>query len=486
MKIAYVASEVVPFAKTGGLADVAGALPVALHEFGHEVKVFMPKYFSIDAKQFGLEYLALVGEIKIRVGGFLHPINFFKGFLPNSSVEIYFIDSPNFFHRHKLYTNDYDEDMRFILFCKAVIELTQYLQWAPDIFHCNDWQTALIPLLLKDNYSWDKLFHKTKVLFTIHNIGYQGQFSQGTINNAELNRAYFYPGGPIEFHDGVNFMKIGINFSDIISTVSETYAKELLTEEYGHGLHEVLWNRKDDLFGIVNGVDYSIWNPETDKYIPANYTIDTIHKKNDNKEALCKFFNLPFRQDIPIIGIISRLAIQKGFDILSESIDELIKLDAQWVILGSGEYKYEDMFRSFAYYHPHKVGVYFGYNNELSHLIEAGADIFLMPSHYEPCGLNQIYSLKYGTVPIVRKTGGLADTVHDWHEYSYLGLDSGTGFSFNDYTGFALYSSIARAITEYKDKTNWQKIQANGMSQNYSWRNAAKKYIKLYDLALKK
>ncbi len=486
MKIAYISGEVVPFAKTGGLADVAGALPIALQNLGCEVKVFMPKYYSIEEKRFNLEYLTNIGEIKIRAGGFSHPVHFYKGLLPNSAVEIYFIDYPNFFHRHKLYTNDYDEDLRFILFSKAVIELTQHLKWVPDVFHCNDWQTALIPLLVKDNYSWDRLFDNSAFLFTIHNIGYQGRFSHGALLNAEINGKYYYPGGPVEFENGVNFMKAGIHFSDIINTVSETYARELLTVEYGHGLNNVLWQKKEDLYGIVNGVDYSVWNPETDKFIPANYSSIDFSGKYRDKEALLKYFNLPYNPDIPVIGIISRLAVQKGFDILSDAMGELIKLNAQWIILGSGEYKYEDMFRSLAYYHPHKVGVYFGYNNELSHLIEAGSDIFLMPSHYEPCGLNQIYSLKYGTVPVVRKTGGLADTVHDWHEYSFYGMDNGNGFSFNDYTGYALLTSVERALKLFYDKSTWRKIQSNGMNEEYSWDHAAKQYIILYEKALKK
>ena len=486
MNIAYVASEVVPFAKTGGLADVAGALPVALSKLNCNVKVFMPKYYSVDENKFDLQFLAEYKETPIRAAGFTHAVNFYKGIIPNSSVEIYFIDYPNFFHRHLLYTNDYDEDVRFILFSKAVIELIQRLKWKPNIINCNDWQTGLIPLLIKDNYSWDSLFHSTKFVFTIHNIGYQGKFSEGALFNAEINRKLFYPGGPVEFHKSVNFLKTGIYFSEIINTVSETYAKELLTAEYGHGMEGILNKRKDDLYGIVNGVDYSVWNPEIDKFIPYNYSIDSLHVKQKNKEELLKYFQLPFNPDIPVIGIISRLAIQKGFDIISEAMSELIKLNVQWIILGSGEPKYEDMFRSLSYNYPHKFGVYFGYNNELSHLIEAGSDMFLMPSSYEPCGLNQIYSLKYGTVPIVRKTGGLADTVHDWHEYDFLGDESGNGFSFNDYTGYALYTSVNRALEIYRNKQLWCKIQINGMSAEYSWDTAALKYKNLYNLAVNK
>ncbi len=486
MNVAFIASEVVPFAKTGGLADVAGALPISLSNLNCKIKVFMPKYYSVDENKFNLTFLQQFKDTPIRVGGFTHNINYFMGHLPNSEVEIYFVDYPNYFHRHQIYTNDYDEDMRFILFSKAVIELIQKLKFKPDIIHCNDWQTGLIPLLIKDNYSWDMLFKTTRFVFTIHNIGYQGKFHHGTLFNAEIDPKYFYPGGPVEFYGSVNFLKTGIYFSDIINTVSETYAKELLTPEYGHGMEGLLNERKDDLYGIVNGVDYSVWNPETDKFIPFNYSKDTLHIKQKNKEALLNYFNLPYNPDVPVIGIVSRFAIQKGFDIIAEAMSDLMRLNFQLVILGSGEAKYEDLFRSLGYNFPHRFGTYFGYNNELSHLIEAGADIFLMPSNYEPCGLNQIYSLKYGTVPIVRKTGGLADTVQDWHEYSYLGYDTGNGFSFNDYTGYALFTTVQRAIEVFKDKLLWRKIQLNGMNKEYSWDNAAKKYLKLYKKAKEK
>lgn len=483
MKIAFAATECVPYAKSGGLADVAGALPVELENLGCEVKIFMPKYSSIDESKFNLHYNWNFGELPIRVAGQVRSVHVHQSRLPGSNVEVNFIDCPHYFHRHRIYTNDHDEDERFILFSKGIIETLQRMQWAPDVIHCNDWQTGLIPLMIKDNYNWDRFFDNAGTLFTIHNIGYQGRFSKSTLFRAEIRGELFYPNGPVEHEGGVSFMKAGIYFSDIINTVSNTYAHEILTPEYGAGLDAVLQKRKDDLFGILNGVDYSVWNPETDKHIPYHYTINNFEGKLLNKKFLLGHFNIPFNENIPLIGIVSRMVTQKGFDIFADAINNLMNLNAQWIILGSGEDRFENLFRWLSNQLPEKVGTYIGYNNELSHLIEAGADMFLMPSRYEPCGLNQIYSLKYGTVPIVRKTGGLADTVHDWDEMNHLGFDTGTGFSFYDATGFALFKSVERAVNCFKNKKVWEKIMKNGMKKDYSWKSSAEKYIELYKLA---
>ena len=277
-----------------------------------------------------------------------------------------------------------------------------------------------------------------------------------------------------------------MSFADIINTVSENYANELLTPEYGHGLDNVLNGRIKDFFGILNGVDYNIWNPETDKYLLHKYSQKELSGKNENKKLLLEKFNITFNYDVPLIGIISRFAIQKGFDIILSSMEYLLSLNAQWIVLGTGESEYEEEFSKLAKDHPDKLGLFVGYNNELSHLIEAGADMFLMPSHYEPCGLNQIYSLKYGTVPIVRKTGGLADTVLDWDYAISKSVDTGTGYSFNDYNGYALTDAVERAIRDYNNKPVWEKIQSNGMSKNYSWKQSAEKYVELYKKALAK
>ena len=484
MKIAFVSSEVFPFAKTGGLADVAGSLPIELESLGHEVKVFMPKYNTFGEAEHGLHYLWEIGEIPVRVGDIIHQVHVHKSKLPRSKVEIFFVDCPYFFNRFRIYTNDTDEGERFVLFMKSVIEILQRFQWAPDIVHCNDWQTALIPLLLKENYSWDRMFDNTSTVYTIHNVAYQGKFSKDIFHKAEIHYEHFLHGGLGEYDGGVNFMKAAIFTSDVINTVSETYAKELLTDEYGEGMNPFLFQRKNDLYGIINGVDYNVWSPEKDVLLPYQYTSKNLSGKLQTKKFLVEHLGFSFDESVPLIGIVSRMVAQKGFDIIGYVLHELMNLKANWVILGGGEEKYEELFLNMAHQFPYKVYFYRGYNNELAHTIEAAADIFLMPSRFEPCGLNQIYSLKYGTVPVVRKTGGLADTVLDWNEYLSQGQEIGTGYSFNDYTGRALVQSVERAIHDFHLKDIWYKIQQNGMSKDYSWRKSAEKYVELYKTAI--
>ena len=473
MKIAFAASEVFPYAKTGGLGDVAGALPNEISRLGHEIKVFMPKYNTIDEVEFGLKYQWEIGAIPIRVAGRVHEVYVYTSKIPGSDVQIYFIDCLYYFSRNKLYTNDKDEDERFILFSKAIIELLQRLHWAPDVIHCNDWQTGLFPLLLRENYGWDKLFENTSTIFTIHNIAYQGRFLKAAFGKAEIRPEHYLHGGIGEYAGGVNFIKTAIYTSEIINTVSETYALELLTPEYGEGMENYLALRKKDFFGILNGIDYNIWNPETDKVIPYNFSVADLSGKLKNKKALLNLLHIPFDEKVPLIGLVSRLVAQKGFDIIASAIKQLMEMNTYWVILGGGEPEYEKVLKYMAYYYPDKVYIQIGYNNELAHLIEAGADIFLMPSRFEPCGLNQIYSLKYGTVPVVRKTGGLADTVHDWNEYLALGLETGTGYSFHEYSPQALINSIKRAVHDFDLKEVWNKIQLNGMCKDYSWKRSA-------------
>jgi starch synthase len=485
MKIAFASSEVMPFAKTGGLADVSGSLPKELANFGNEVKVFMPKYYQVNEHEYGHVYDSLIGELKITTNGFEHSVHVFYGKLPNSNVDVYFVHYPNYFHREKIYTENWDEDERFILFSKAVIQILQKLAWAPDILHVNDWQTALIPVFLKEIYSWDKLFINTKTVLTIHNIGYQGRFSIDSYKKAELPEHLCNIHSPIVHEGDSNFLMAGILYADTINTVSDTYAKELLTPEFSYGMDKYLWKRHTDFFGILNGVDYSVWNPETDNLIEYNYSINDLSGKHKNKQYLIEKMGLTFNSEIPLIGIISRLVSQKGLDIIEEVLEELINLNVQYIVLGSGDPRYEEMFQNTSNKHPNKFGVYFGYNEELAHEIEAGADIFLMPSHYEPCGLNQIYSLKYGTVPVVRKTGGLADTVQDWNEYNAYGEDIGTGFSFYEHSGKVLLETLNRAINDFYNKPVWNKIQRNGMSKDYSWKHSAEEYIKLYENTIK-
>jgi starch synthase len=486
MNIAFVASEVVPFAKTGGLADVSGALPIEFTKLGHNVKVFMPKYYSVDETRFNLKQEVWLGSFPIRVANKTHNIKIFKGLLEDSKTEIYFIDYPPYFHRHSLYTDDLDEDERFILFSKAVIELIQRLNWQPNILNLNDWQTGLIPLLIKDNYNWDKKFSKVASVYTIHNIAYQGSYGTATLNKAELNIKHFKSPGEIEHEGKVNFMKAGISFADAITTVSEKYANELQTPEFSFGMDTTLNYRKDDFYGILNGIDDSIWNPEVDEFIVKNYSSKTINQKEKNKIELLKRFNLPYNIKTPVVGIVSRLASQKGIDLFLSSMDYLLGLDIQWVILGSGDYNLEQKLNEYASKFSDKISVYLGYNNELSHMIIAGSDMFLIPSQFEPCGLTQMYSLKYGTVPVVRNTGGLADTVFDWDDRLSKGETDGNGFSFNDYDGYALTNAIERAAYSFANKKLWKQIQNNGMQTSFSWEVSAKKYLSIYEKVLAK
>lgn len=483
MKIAIVASECAPFAKTGGLADVVGALPKYLAALGSDVKVFVPKYDSIDEKKYRLEFMDSIGALNVRVNGVPRSVYVFSGTIPGSSVTIFFIDCAEYYHRGKIYTDQWDEDERFILLNKAVIELCQRFQWAPDVFHCNDWQTGLMPVFVKDNYSWDRLFDNSSFLYSIHNIGYQGRFSFDTLKKAELRHEYGN-GGALDFNNSFCMMKGGIVFSEIISTVSETYAQEVLTAEYGTGMEVLLRARSNDFYGVLNGIDTDVWNPETDLHLPFHYSAGNRENKLKNKQFLLEKTSLPFNKNIPVIGIISRLVAQKGFDLIADSIQQLMMLNVQWVVLGSGEPRYERLFKAMSNAYPQKCWTYLGFNNELAHLIEAGADMFLMPSHYEPCGLNQMYSLRYGTVPIVRKTGGLADTVHDWHEYQSYGRNGGNGFSFNDATGAALFATVKRAVDSFQLSDEWATIQLNGMTQNFSWENSAQQYLRLYERAV--
>jgi len=485
MKIAFASSEVYPFAKTGGLGDVIGALPKALQEMGCHVKVFVPKYAIIDHSKFVLTYDWSIGEMPIRVAGRVHNVNVYMSTLPESNVEVYFIDCPFFFNRSNIYTGDHDEDERFILYSKAVIESLQRLQWQPDIIHCNDWQTGLIPFYIKENYNWDyKFLGNTATVMSIHNVAYQGRFPKETVVKAEIRPELFYPNSPIEVWGAVCFLKIGLMYADVINTVSKTYAEEITTSDKGMGLQDILRYRINDFYGILNGVDYSVWNPQSDKYIPSHFSAENLTGKAQVKEYLLNRLHLPIKPGVPLIGIISRLVDQKGFDLVADSINELMQFNAQWIILGSGDERLENLFRGLSYAFPDSVSTYIGFNNELSHVIEAGADMFLMPSQFEPCGLNQIYSLKYGTVPIVRKTGGLADTVLDWHEMAHLGKDTGTGISFMDYNTHALVSSVGRALELFQNKEIWSQIIQNGMKQDFSWSVSAKEYIELYKKAI--
>ncbi|GAB5520661.1 MAG: glycogen synthase GlgA [Rhodothermales bacterium] len=480
MRICFASSECVPFVKTGGLADVSGALPKALAERGHEVKVFLPLYDKVRVFDHGLVFAEDISNIPVGIGGKTITFNTWYGQLPGSDAEVYLIDCPHYFHRGAVYTNDHDEDERFILFQRAVFSIIQRYNWSPDILHCNDWQTGLMPVYLRETYQWDDLFKRTASVMTIHNIGYQGRFTPGTLHNTGLSNDLFYLGGPLEFEGSLSFLKAGLAYADLITTVSPTYAQEIQTSKYGAGLDGILRARAHDLHGVLNGIDPTDWNPASDAHIPQTYDLEQLDQKEANKRALLKHAGLPYAPNVPVLGIVTRFASQKGLDLLKPILSDLLHHHRfQLVVLGSGEDDTENFFRWATHTYGDRVWAHIGYDIGLSHLIEAGSDMFLMPSHYEPCGLNQMYSLAYGTVPIVRKTGGLADTVHDFHETN----GNGNGFSFYDATPYALKTTIERALALYHDKPTWRAIQHRGMSTDFSWGASADAYSRLYDLA---
>jgi starch synthase len=477
MHIVFAASECVPFAKTGGLADVLGALPAAVAALGHDVTVYLPLY-----KQTQLENpVTVIPSITVPFDDqyrFCAVIDGGK----RSGVQFYFIEYSPMFERDALYgtpIGDYpDNAERFALYCRAVIEASKTLG-VPDIFHCHDWQAALIPVLLRSLYEDDPAFKGVATVFTIHNIGYQGLFPSETIPLLMLPWDLFTI-SRLEFFGKVNFLKGALVFSDFITTVSRKYSQEIQTAENGFGLEGVLKARASTVAGILNGVDYGEWSPENDAHIAAHYSADDLSGKAECKQDLLREMGeSTIEPDLPVIGIVSRFAAQKGFDLISHIADRLAREEMLFVALGSGDKIFEDMFRRLCRQYPTHFAVRIAYDDALAHKIEAGSDMFLMPSRYEPCGLNQIYSLRYGTPPIVRATGGLDDTVEQWDAKS----GKGTGFKFWEYSGDALLTAIRNALAVFRDKQAWQTLMRNGMSKDFSWSVAAKEYVRVYERA---
>ncbi len=488
-KILFVSSEVVPFVKTGGLADVSAALPQMLAEMGHEVRIVVPKYGAVDSRKFKIHEVVRLKDLTINIAGKEVIFSLKSCFLPGQKVrvQIYFLDNHEYFgSRTSLYADpltgeEYpDNDERFILLSKSVFELISKLGWIPDIIHCNDWQCGLIPAYLRTIYKDEPNFSSFKTLFTIHNFAYQGEFPKSTFAKTGLPVEMNSEKG-LEHNGKINFLKGGLLFADAINTVSETYANEIRTDdEISGGLKALLMKRKNDLYGIINGIDTRVWNPEKDKMLPKKFNIKTIELKQANKKELAQKFGFEYDENIPIVGLISRLFDTKGFDIISEAFEDMMKLDIQMILLGNGEKKYHVFFDKMTRKYPKKFAAYLGFNDELAHLIEGGADIYLMPSKYEPCGLNQMYSLMYGTVPIVRETGGLADTVIKFNEKN----GEGSGFVFKAYDSAAMVKELQRAMKIFKNKKVWTKIMKNGMKSDFSWNSSAKKYIELYKTIL--
>jgi starch synthase len=475
MHIAFVASECVPFSKTGGLADVVGALPRALAALGHEISVYIPRYrhTRIAEERTVVQSITVPFDDRYRFCSVLTGAGY-------PGVRFYFVDYPPFFDRDGLYgtaSGDFpDNAERFALFCRAVLEASKVLG-VPDIFHCHDWQAALIPVLLRTQYFEDPAFQSTGTVFTIHNMGYQGLFPPEILPLLTLPWDLFTI-AKMEYFGNVSFLKGALVYSDLISTVSRKYAQEIQTSEFGFGLDGVLKERSQSVAGILNGVDYEEWNPATDKFIAAHYSSEDLSGKLECKRDLLASFGFSnTAENFPVIGIVSRFAAQKGFDIIGQVIDRLALEDVLVTVLGSGDRLYEEMFMRLARRVPEKVAVRVAYDNALAHKIEAGADMFLMPSRYEPCGLNQIYSLKYGTVPIVRATGGLDDTIEPWDQRA----KKGTGFKFQEHTGEALLRTIHQAFQVYRDPTSWQRLMRNGMAKDFSWRVSAREYVRAYE-----
>ncbi|HKD86801.1 MAG TPA: glycogen synthase GlgA [Terriglobales bacterium] len=477
MHIAFAASECVPFSKTGGLADVIGALPPALVNLGHKATVFLPRYRSTKLENPPV----VIPSITVPFDDRYRFCSVLDGGV-RSGVQFYFIEYPPFFDRDGLYgtaIGDYhDNAERFALFSRAVLEATKILG-APDVLHCHDWQTALVPILLKTHYTEDPAFATAPCVFTIHNLGYQGLFPPEILPLLMLPWDLFTM-SKLEFYGKVNFLKGAIAMADFITTVSRKYSQEIQTAEYGFGLEGVLRARGNTIAGILNAVDYLSWNPETDPYIAGQYSAADVSGKKKCKADLLKEFGLAQDTQLPVVGMVSRFVPQKGFDLVQQVGDRLALEDLILIVLGTGQREYEDMFRRLNKQFPQKIGARIAYDDALAHKIEAGSDIYLMPSHYEPCGLNQIYSMKYGSVPVVRATGGLDDTVEQFDPKTL----KGTGFKFREYTGEIMLDALRAAIALYRsDQNAWRALMRNGMAQDYSWMNSAREYVRVYERA---
>ena len=481
LTIVMAGSEVAGFARTGGLGDVLGALPRQLARLGHNVKLFMPYYSDIDLTNPRITMLDI--SLPVMVGDQEFPMSIGRLASARSGPEMFFLYNEELFDRPDLYRDpetgrDYvDNDLRFAFFSRGVLDAVKHFGIQPDIVHCHDWQAGLIPVYMQSLYASDPVFASTRTVLTIHNLGYQGVFPGERFPTLGLPAREFYAmTGPLEFYGKVNFLKGAVVHADKLTTVSEQYAREIQTPEFGCGLDGVLSGRAKDITGILNGVDYGIWSPSRDKEIPFRYHPANLSGKRMTRVELMNEAGLPLRDQTPLIGIVSRLADQKGFDLIEEAAERLFAMDIQMIVLGTGDDHYHELFVSLEQRYPDKLKAYLSFDNTLSHKIEAAADLFLMPSRYEPCGLNQMYSLKYGTVPVVRKVGGLADSVKDFDPST----GKGTGFVFAEYTADAMIEALARAVELYPRRRLWTKLMKNGMRQDFSWKQSAQRYSDLF------
>jgi starch synthase len=481
MKVLFAASEATPFAKTGGLADVAGSLPPAIAALGHDVRVVMPRYRMVDAERFKLKHVA---TFYVPLGSWKERCNVLEGRM-GKNVTVYFVNKDIYFDRPGLYgtpRGDYrDNAERFTFFSRSIPELCRVLGFNPDIVHCNDWQTGLVPLYLKTAYKkGTAAAPRSGTVFTIHNLGYQGLFWHWDMRLTGLGWEFFTPEG-IEFWGRISFLKAGIRYADIITTVSGTYSREVQTPEYGEGMEDLLKKRSGDFYGIVNGIDYREWDPARDPVIARKFSASRPSGKAACKTALQKQAGLPLSGD-PLLGMVTRLVDQKGVDILLEALPEILSLGVQLVILGTGDEKYHRLLSDAAAKYPDRMRALLQYDDAMARAIYAGCDLFLMPSRYEPCGLGQMIALRYGAAPLVRRTGGLADTVKDYN----VRTGRGTGFVFEEYSAHALEDCVKRAVSVYHDRKKWTRLMQNGMKQDLSWEHSAKEYVKIYRKAMKK
>ncbi len=476
LKILYLSAEVVPFAKTGGLADVAGSLPKAIRALGHDIRVCMPRYGRIDKARFNLQ--EVVPSFGVPVDREHEPAAIWQGII-GTDVPVYMVDNARYFDRDGIYMYP-DDAERFIFFCRAALEMLRepQLNWQPDIIHCNDWHTAIVPNWLRTIYKDDPFFAHTATVYTIHNLAYQGIFGHRVLEVAGIDEyGFLYHPQVADLAEVVDMMARGIYFADVINTVSEKYAQEILTPEYGEHLDPLLRDRRDHLFGILNGIDTEVLNPATDTYLAARFDAAHLDARAANKEALQREAGLPVSPTTPLVGIISRLADQKGFDLISRIIDPLLNfVDIQFVLLGTGEQHYHDMFSALAQRYPHKAAAFLTFNAALAQRIYGGSDMFLMPSRFEPCGLGQMIAMRYGSVPVVRATGGLADTVQDYDPRG----EKGNGFSFEAYDSMALFATLVRAAETYRHVDAWRRLMLRDMSADFSWARSAAKYADLY------
>jgi len=481
MKICYAASEMAPFIKTGGLGDVLGALPEAMQKQGNDIKVFLPHYKTIDIGDNKIIPVEINSEIKINDQNY--PLKINKIRFKKSNMEVYLVGSDHYFDREGIYLNpntgkDYaDNDERYIFFARAVLAILKEINFKPDIIHVHDWQAALVPVFLKTSLEKDPFYSGIKSILTIHNLAYQGEFTLERFKLLELPDKLMAPAiGPFEFYGKVNFLKAGITYADYISTVSNKYAEEIQTKEFGCGLEGVLKERNENIYGILNGVDYKVWSPSRDHKIHATYHIANLSGKRTNKIELLNELKLPIRDAAPLIGIISRLEEQKGWNLIKEAADELLSMNVQLIVVGTGQLEYHKLLEDLEKKYPDKCKAILKFNDQMAHKVEAASDIFLMPSIFEPCGLNQMYSLRYGTIPIVRQVGGLADTVTDYD----ANHNNGTGFVFKEKDSKAMVAAIKRAVDLFARKRTWTKFMKVGMKKDFSWSRTAKEYSKLY------